>query len=133
MGKNRRGLRWLESLVIDDDIQIREMLKQLLQMAEYEVWDAPDGNAGIKIHHGNPADLVITDLIMPGKEGLETIMEFRRQSPGLKIIAISGGGKVDANEYLGMARMLGAQKVLSKPFEPGELLEAVRELLGLHP
>ena len=74
-------------------------------------------------------NLIITDIVMPEKEGLETIMEFRRRSPGVKIIAISGGGKIEANEYLNLAQMLGAQKTFSKPFELKKLLEEVRELL----
>ena len=116
-------------LAIDDDIEIREMLKQLLERAGYEVLVAPDGKEALKLHHANPVNLIITDIVMPEKEGLETIMEFQRQSPGVKIIAISGGGKIAADEYLNLAQMLGAQKTFSKPFELKKLLEEVRELL----
>jgi len=116
-------------LAIDDDIEIREMLKQLLERAGYEVLLAPDGKEALKLHQSNPVDLIITDIVMPEKEGLETIVEFHRQSPRVKIIAISGGGKIDANQYLTLAEMLGAQKTFSKPFELKKLLEEVRELL----
>jgi DNA-binding NtrC family response regulator len=116
-------------LAIDDDIEIREMLKQLLERAGYEVLVAPNGKEALKLHHANPVNLIITDIVMPEKEGLETIMEFQHQSPGVKIIAISGGGKIAADQYLNLAQMLGAQKTFSKPFELKKLLEEVRELL----
>ena len=116
-------------LAIDDDIEIREMLKQFLERAGYEVLVAPDGKEALKLHQTNPVNLIITDIVMPEKEGLETIMEFQRRSPEVKIIAISGGGKIAANEYLNLAKVLGAQKTFSKPFELKKLLEEVRELL----
>ncbi len=116
-------------LVIDDDIEIREMLKQLLERADYEVSVAPDGKVALRLHHAKPADLVITDIVMPEKEGLETIMELRRDFPSVKVIAISGGGKIEANNYLDIAKAMGAQRTFVKPFELNELLEAVRKLL----
>jgi DNA-binding response OmpR family regulator len=116
-------------LVIDDDPQVREVLKQFLERAEYEVGVAPDGNAGLKLHRADPADLVITDIVMPEKEGLATIMEFRRHLPAVGIIAISGGGKIGPHDYLNTAKAMGAQKTFSKPFDLQELLAAVRELL----
>ena len=116
-------------LVIDDDINIREMLKECLERAEYEVLVASDGKAALKLHSANPVDLIITDIVMPEKDGLEIIMEFRRRFPAVKVIAISGGGKIGANEYLNIAKVLGVTKTFSKPFELRELLAAVRELL----
>jgi len=116
-------------LVMDDDPQIRDLLKQLLERAGYEVGVAPDGNAGLKLHRANPADLVITDIVMPEKEGLETIMEFRRSFPAVQIIAISGGGRIGPREYLNTARAMGAQKTFQKPVDLQELLAAVREAL----
>jgi DNA-binding response OmpR family regulator len=116
-------------LVIDDDINIREMLKECLERAEYEVLVASDGKAALTLHSANPVDLIITDIVMPEKDGLEIIMEFRRRFPAVKVIAISGGGKIGANEYLNIAKVLGATKTFSKPFELRELLAAVRELL----
>jgi DNA-binding response OmpR family regulator len=116
--------------VIDDDPQIREMLGQLLERAEYEVLVAPDGKEALKLHQANPAHLIITDIVMPEKEGLETIMEFRRNFPTVKIIAISGGGRIGPAEYLHSAILLGAHRTLSKPFEVQELLNAIQELLS---
>jgi DNA-binding response OmpR family regulator len=117
-------------LVIDDDPQVQDMLKQFLERAGYEVGVAPDGNAGLILHRAHPADLIITDIVMPGKEGLETIMECRRDFPAVRIIAISGGGKIGPHDYLNTARAMGAQRTFSKPFDLQELLAAVRELLS---
>jgi DNA-binding response OmpR family regulator len=117
-------------LVVDDDINIREMLKECLERAEYEVLVASDGKAGLELQSANPVDLIITDIVMPEKDGLETIMEFRRRFPSVKRIAISGGGRIKANEYLNIVKELGATRTFSKPFELKELLASVRELLG---
>jgi DNA-binding response OmpR family regulator len=116
-------------LVMDDDEQVRAMLRQALEREGYEVLDAPDGKEGMRLFREQGADLIITDLIMPEKEGLETIMELRRDFPDVKIIAISGGGRVSADEYLDQAYKFGARVILTKPFALEELLDAVRELL----
>ncbi len=116
-------------LVIDDDPLIREMLTSSLKRAGYEVQSAPDGNAALKIHEATPADLIITDIIMPEKDGLETIQDFRRLFPAVKIIAMSGGGRIGADNYLHIAKNLGAQTILRKPFTFEELLEVVEKLL----
>lgn len=116
-------------LIIDDDVQTLNMLRQMLEREGYEVMDAPDGKEGLKRYRENPTDLIITDLIMPEKEGIETIRELRRDFPDIKIIAMSGGGRVVPGDYLHMARMLGAQHTFAKPIEREELLAAVRELL----
>jgi YesN/AraC family two-component response regulator len=79
-------------LIIDDDQQILNMLSQILKRAGYGVVEALDGKQGLKLYRENPTDLIITDIIMPEKEGLETIMELQRDFPDVKIIAISGGG-----------------------------------------
>jgi len=117
-------------LIIDDDNKVRGMLRQTLERAGYDVLDAPDGKEGINLYRKDPVDLVITDLIMPEKEGIETIIELKRDFPDVKIVAISGGGQIDSEEYLHMAEKLGAQRTFTKPFELKELLEAVRELIG---
>jgi len=116
-------------LIIDDDSQVREVLRKMLERAGYGVMDAPDGNVGMKLHRKAPADLIVTDIVMPGKEGLSTIKELKQNSPEVKIIAISGGGSIGPEEYLEMARRLGVNQTLSKPFGSRELLEAVRALL----
>ena len=117
-------------LVIDDDDQFRGMLRQTLEHAGYEVTDAPNGKEGIRVFRENPADLVITDIIMPEKEGIETIKELRRDFPDVKIIAISGGGRIGPVSYLKMAKGLGAQCTLTKPIEREELLKTVMELIN---
>jgi DNA-binding response OmpR family regulator len=117
-------------LIIDDDPQILDMLSQTLEREGYEVITASDGKEGLRLYRENPVDLIITDIIMPGKEGIETIMDLRRDFPHVKIIAISGGGQIDAEQYLSMAQKLGAQRTFIKPFERAELLKAIMELLG---
>lgn len=117
-------------LVVDDDDQFRSMLRRTLERGGYEVLDAPNGKEGTRLYGERPADLVITDILMPEKEGIQTIMELRHDFPEVKILAISGGGKVRPDEYLFMAKNFGAQRTLAKPFEQKELLEAVVELLG---
>ncbi len=117
-------------LIIDDDVQILDMLRQTLEHEGYEVVDAADGKKGIRLYRENPADLIITDIVMPEKEGIETIIELKQDFPDVKIIAISGGGQIRPEGYLSMAKKLGAQYTFSKPFERKELLSAIRELIG---
>ncbi len=117
-------------LLIEDDDRLRTTLKQLLEQEGYMVQDAEEGNVGLSLFRRNPSDLVITDLIMPGKEGMETIMDLRKIDEELKIIAISGGGKVRAAEYLPVAEVAGANTTLAKPFSFNQLLNKVHELLG---
>ena len=117
-------------LVIDDDSQIRTMLRITLEQAGHTIVDAPNGKVGIDLYRDNPTDLIITDLIMPIKEGVETIQELKKDFPDVKIIAISGGGRLGPQEYLPLAEMFGAQRVFAKPFGPDDLLKAVEELTG---
>jgi DNA-binding response OmpR family regulator len=116
-------------LVVDDDIQILEMLRQTLEREGYEVIGSPDGKEGLRLYREAPTDLIITDLIMPEKEGIEMIMELRRDFPDVKIIAISGGGRVGPENYLSIAKQLGAMHTFTKPVGREELLGVVRELL----
>ena len=116
-------------LIIEDDEQVRSMLRILLGLAGYEVEDAPDGKEGLRLFQQKPFDLIITDILMPGKDGMETIIEMRREFPDVKIIAISGGGRIIPDYYLDSAKLFGAMRTLAKPFEQKELLEMVRELL----
>lgn len=117
-------------MVIDDDDQMRVLLRQVMEWAGYEVVEAEDGREGMQIQRRQPADLVITDLIMPEQEGLETISLLRKEFPQTKIIAISGGGRIGPEAYLPAAQELGADRVFSKPFDVRELAGAVKELLG---
>ena len=116
-------------LVIDDEPEMRTLLRQILEKVGYEVVDASNGRQGLSRYSEKPADLVITDLVMPEKEGIETIMDLNRRFAGVKIIAISGGGQVGPRDYLRLARELGALKTFAKPFSIGDLLKAIQELL----
>lgn len=116
-------------LIIDDEPQVRTMLREILEDEGYEVVDAADGNVGLKLYRDEPADLVITDLIMPEKEGLETIRELRRDFKEAKIIAVSGGGRVIPKDYLKVAQKFGALRIFGKPIQFDEFLRAVADLL----
>lgn len=118
-------------LVIEDDEQTRRMLRQMIERAGYEVEDAGDGLDAIKRMHARPADLVITDLLMPEKDGIETIQELRRDFPDVPVIAISGGGRNGVFDFLPIARQLGATHTFTKPTDRRKLLSAVEEALGV--
>lgn len=117
-------------MIIDDDDQVREMVRRLLEYAGYEVMEAADGDVGMAMLEKESADLVITDILMPNKEGLETIMGLRRSRPNLPIIAISGGGWSGSHGYLSTADKLGATRTLSKPFTSQEMIDTVAEVLA---
>ncbi len=117
-------------LIIDDEDELRSMLRQMLEQAGHEITEAVNGAEGIQLYEQDRPDLIITDIIMPEKEGVETIIALRRADPDLPIIAISGGGRLDATDFLAMARKLGARRTLSKPFRRDQLLEAVGECLA---
>jgi CheY-like chemotaxis protein len=117
-------------LVIDDEELVRFTIKKALEKAGHEVVEAVNGNDGIEVYKNSPVDLIITDIIMPQKEGVETIVELRRDDPDVKIIAISGGGRTGNTDYLQLARDFGARHVLRKPFGRQELLVAVQDVLG---
>ncbi len=116
-------------LVIDDDEQMRILLRQVMEWAGYEVIEAEDGRDGMMKQRKHKADLVITDLIMPEQEGLETITSLKKEFPHVKIIAISGGGRIGPEAYLPAAQELGADKIFSKPFDVRKLASEVKELL----
>lgn len=117
-------------LIIDDDEQIRVLLRQMMEWVGFEVMVAENGKIGMEIQQQTPADLVITDLIMPEQEGLETISRLKKEYTEIKIIAISGGGRIGPEAYLPAARELGADRAFSKPFDVQEVVSAVKELLG---
>ena len=116
-------------LIIEDEEQTRRMIVEVLQRAGYEVSEARDGVEGLRRYRESPTDLIITDILMPEKEGLETIMALKRESPHVKIIAMSGGGRAGNLHFLDIARRLGAHRTLEKPFELQEMLDAVGALL----
>ena len=116
-------------IIIDDDDQIREMLKQMLAREGYEILTASNGKEGIRLYRERQTDLIITDIVMPEKDGLETIMELRKDFPEVKVIAMSGGGRIGPESYLQAAKRLGAVRTLTKPFEREEMLNVVREVI----
>jgi YesN/AraC family two-component response regulator len=116
-------------LVIDDESEIRKLFIQKLAGIGCEIIEACDGKEGLKLYHENRPDLVITDLVMPEKEGIEMITELKREFPNVKIIAISGGGRNIPDAYLQIAKNLGAERTFSKPIDWPELIKTVRELL----
>src|SRR5437867_3518647 len=117
-------------LLVDDNEEFRYMLRNVLEDAGYSVQDAPNGKAALELYRQQPSDLIITDLVMPEKEGLETILEFRRIHGAVKIIAISGGDRIAARSNLAIAQKLGADLTLAKPFAPREILDAITQLLA---
>jgi DNA-binding NtrC family response regulator len=117
-------------LVIDDDEEIREMLRATLEAAGYDVEVASDGRRGLETQRARPADLVITDIFMPEKEGIETIIELRQEFPSVRIIAMSGGGALRTLDYLPAAEQFGAITTFRKPFDPEAMLATVRRVLG---
>jgi CheY-like chemotaxis protein len=118
-------------LIVDDDDSGRFMLTEALLDAGFEVLEAQNGKEALEVQALQNADLLITDLLMPEKEGLETIREFRKKYPGLPIIAMSGGGFIEADGYLEMAKRVGASSVLKKPFTATDLLLAVHAFLPI--
>ena len=117
-------------LIIDDDPALRDSVRRTLRKERYTVLEATDGREGIEIATANTVDLILVDLFMPGKEGLETIAELHRSHPTLKVIAMSGGGTKGFVDLLDVAKSMGAQRVLAKPFSREELLGTIGALLG---
>jgi len=116
-------------LIIDDDDLFRPMLRENLEQLGHTVTEASNGKEGLARYASAPADLVFTDLIMPEKEGIETIIELRKKWPDIKIIAMSGGGRGTATNYLKTAQQLGAKYTLAKPFSNDELVAAINNML----
>lgn len=119
------GSRPRSILVVDDDSSVRELFAAMLEGAGHRVLQAPDGSAAIVYCRQRPVDLLITDLVMPEQEGIETIRQFVQEFPHIPIIATSGMAA-----YLPVAKALGAALVLEKPIAHADLLQAVRSLIG---
>jgi len=125
-------------IVIDDEEDIRIVLKEIFTRAGYDVRVASRGDEGLDLLREHGADLVITDIIMPGSDGVETAYDIRMEFPQTKIIVMSGGGNtaplgyepaaINTTAYLASAEAVGADLTLTKPFDREELLKAVREL-----
>jgi DNA-binding response OmpR family regulator len=116
-------------LIIEDETTLRGFMQEFLEKAGYEVGVASDGEEGMCLFAEQPYDVVITDILMPNKEGLETILELSQQSPDVKIIAITGGGIGLGDDLLDMARDFGAHRALRKPIPMRQLVEVVQEML----
>jgi DNA-binding response OmpR family regulator len=131
----------IKILVIDDEEDIRIVLKQVLERAGYDVSVAPDGKKGLKLLAEQGADLVITDVIMPGIDGVATVQEIREKFSNTKIIVISGGGNVAplayepgaiaTNAYLASAENAGADRTMTKPFDRQEILDVIGEVMSI--
>ena len=116
-------------LIMDDEEAILGFLKQRLMDEGFNVLTASDGKEGMNLFNDNQVDLVITDILMPGQDGFETIMELKKNSSNIKIIAMSGGGLGNPKYYLDTARSSGAKYTIEKPFKTSDLVEAMHELL----
>jgi CheY-like chemotaxis protein len=116
-------------LLVDDDNSVRTILSLTLAHFGHTVTEARNGREGLELFNQSGADLIITDIVMPGKDGLEFLMELRHRPTHVKIIAISGGGRIGPEDYLNTAKLMGAAKVLAKPFSNDVLMAAVNELL----
>ncbi len=117
-------------LVIDDAPTALDLLRRILESEGYEVELAANGQDGVELFRRQACDLVITDMVMPVKDGLQTIMELREQAPELPVIAISGGGAISKERYLTVAGYLDGVIAIAKPFTVEALVTAVAELLG---
>ncbi len=118
-------------LIIDDDKQVRFVLRKMLVRAGYEVVSATNGRQGLRMFYENPTNLVITDILMPVMTGSRLIATLHADYPNLKIIAVSGGGRMhQPGSYLTLASDLGAHRILTKPFQYAELIAAVEEALA---
>jgi two-component system, chemotaxis family, chemotaxis protein CheY len=117
-------------LVIDDDPVVCSVIQRVLEKKGFTVSTAPDGQSGLSRFAELKPDLVIVDILMPGKEGIATILELREANPDARILAMTGGGNFTAGDVLRIAELLGADNSLKKPFEPAALLATVRRCLA---
>lgn len=117
-------------MIVEDENEVREMLKDALSRRKYTVIEASNGLEAMSRFKPSVVDLVITDILMPEEDGLKVIMQLKEKKPGIKIIAISGGGKIGPAIYLNIARTLGADEVISKPFSLQNLITKIEGLLG---
>jgi CheY-like chemotaxis protein len=120
-------------IVIDDNDAVRLTMRRALEKAGHQVFEASDGEAGMKLLTEPGVDLVITDIFMPGQDGIVTVRRMRKEFPGIKVIAVSGGDATGRMDLRKDAEVLGAARTLRKPFAPSELVQAVRETLTPDP
>jgi CheY-like chemotaxis protein len=117
-------------LVIDDDPVLRRIITLALEAAGHSVLRCENGRKAVAYLQHDRADLLITDIVMPEMDGVETLRAARQLDPNLPLLAISGGGSFDPKDYLGIAQAFGATAVLPKPFRPAELMDLVSQLLA---
>lgn len=117
-------------LIVEDEKELREMLKISLIRHNFTVFEAVNGRDAITHFKPSSTDLVVTDLIMPEEDGLKVIMKLKEVKPSIKIVAISGGGKAGPGSYLNLAKALGADAIYSKPFSINDLIVKIEELLA---
>lgn len=117
-------------LLIDDDPWVLKVFQQFLEDEGHEIITAVNGQEGLDIFRQNPTDLIITDMVMPIKDGLKMILELDNEFPNVPTIAISGGGVIEPERYLNLAESIGARKTLTKPVSKDDLLAAVKEVLN---
>src|SRR5690348_11536913 len=118
-------------ILIDNDDAVRHSTRRVLERGGHEVRDASDGAAGLELLTHGGADLVITDIFMPGQDGIETVRRLRKEFPEVKVLVLSGGDSTGRMNLRRDAELLGAAASLGKPFEAADLLRLVREVLGL--
>ena len=116
-------------LVIDDEDEVRYAIRAVLEDQGHSISEAGTGRAGLEAIDSQPYDLVICDIIMPDKEGIETIVEIKQRLPDQKIVAISGGGRIKKEDYLAVAAAVGATYTVSKPFDADTLTDMVNAIL----
>lgn len=117
-------------LLVDDEDMVRMQIRSSLELEGHQVREASNGREAIDMLDGYKPDLMITDILMPEKEGIETIMEVRQKYADIKIIPISGGVRTENMDFLKIAKRLGADLALPKPFGRQQLLTHVNQLLG---
>jgi len=117
-------------LIIDDESMVRFSLRRILEGVGYEIAEAENGREGVAMQTASPFDLILTDIIMPEKEGVETVIELKRDFPDVKIIAMSDGGRTRNLDFLKLAQQFGADRIIAKPFAEEELLDAINGCLG---
>lgn len=120
-------------IVIDDDDAVRRIVRETLERAGHVVLDANDGETGLELVRTKPCDLVITDIFMPGMDGIVTLRQLRKERPDLKVIVMSGGDRSGRLDLRADAEFLGAAVTLRKPFRPAELVKVIDELLKGEP
>lgn len=129
-GGVQRGItRPISVLIVDDNADMRSFVKIVLERAGFEAQVAADGERALDLQRAHPADVLITDIFMPERDGIELIHQFKTAFPQVKIIAMSGGGRISKRDYLPLAADIGADLVLRKPFAAETLLTKLRELV----